>query len=126
MPSPQRGDIFWAEVLKSETRGSEQFNRRPWLIVSKTILNSRIPVVVAVPLSTRVEKQNRWFRILVPAREKTAESGTNGCPGDSLALTEQIRVLSVERLDAVRAARVTSKALAAVEAGIAFVLDMPI
>jgi len=43
---------------------------------------------------------------------------------DSVALTEQIRCLSVERLYG-KIGRFSNKALFAVEAGISYVLDMP-
>lgn len=57
--------------------------------------------------------------------EKTPEPGTKGCPGDSLALTEQVRCISRARLDPKRIARVSPIALGAVEAGIKYVLGLP-
>ena len=64
--SAAEGDIFWAEVREGETRGSEQYKGRPWLIVSRSSLHAELPMVVAVPLSSRVEKANRRFRIVIP------------------------------------------------------------
>lgn len=125
-PKPQRGDIYWLEIKKEQTLGSEQYGYRPWLVVSANSIHG-LPVVVAVPLTSELHKIEgaRQFRILIPEKEKIQEPGhTKGCPGESLALTEQVRVLSAERLPPQRAARLTERALGAVEAGIAFVLDI--
>jgi mRNA-degrading endonuclease toxin of MazEF toxin-antitoxin module len=46
-------------------------------------------------------------------------------PQDSIALTEQLRALSLERFEQPRIGKLTPRALAAVELGIAYVLDLP-
>lgn len=123
-PSIQRGDIIWGEIKQEETRGSEQYGRRPMLIVSANAINDVLPIVVVVPLSEKLHKANRQHRILIPESEKIQEPGTNGCPGESLALTEQVRMIDKVRLDPKRVARVTTKAIASVEIGIAYVLGI--
>jgi mRNA-degrading endonuclease toxin of MazEF toxin-antitoxin module len=125
--TPQRGDIYWIEIEESQTSGSEQHGCRPWLIVSLDSINARFPIVVAVPLTTQFHKIEgaRQFRIMIFETQKIQEPGhPKGCRGDSLALTEQIRVLSTDRLPSQRAARLAPKAIDGVEAGIAFVLDI--
>ena len=97
-------------------------------MVSVNSINAQLPIVVAVPLTSELHKIEgaRQFRILIPESPKIQEPGhPKGCKGDSLALTEQIRVLSIERLPARRAARLLpERAMGAVEAGMAFVLDI--
>jgi mRNA interferase MazF len=121
----QRGDIFWAEFPEDESVGSEQRGRRPALIVSADIINRSLPIVIVVPLTSNVAKKNRQFRIAIPESQKIQEPGTSGCPGESIALTEQVRMMSTTRLDNRRVARVTGSAIGAVEAGLSFVLSIP-
>jgi mRNA-degrading endonuclease toxin of MazEF toxin-antitoxin module len=124
-PQPERGDIFWASFPTYQSTGSEQRGNRPVLVVSADKINqSGMPICVVVPLSTQVHKANRQFRILIPENQKIPEPGTSGCPGDSVALTEQIRSISTDRLDAQRVAKVKPAATAAVEAGIKYVLRL--
>lgn len=123
--TPQRGDIFWASLPAYQSVGSEQRGTRPVLVVSVDSINSRLPICVVVPLSEQVQKVNRLFRILILEAEKIDEPGTIGCPGESLALTEHIRSISRDRLDPQRVARLRPNAMAAVEAGIKYVLRLP-
>ncbi len=105
---PKRGDLHYADVAGSETRGREQFKRRPWVIVSSNRLNNSLETVIAVPLTTQLQKhseQARVFRVLVPKNEVVPEPGfsvvgpfeIDPLPAfraqDSVALTEQVRVL---------------------------------
>jgi mRNA-degrading endonuclease toxin of MazEF toxin-antitoxin module len=123
-PSPRRGDIFWVNVPPHHAVGSEQYKRRPWIIISgDAVLNQRL--VIALPLTSRIQKQNRQFRVLIAGSNINLESGSGMTAGDQLALTEQLRALSIDRLEYPRAARLTDTALYAVEAGVAFVLEMP-
>jgi mRNA-degrading endonuclease toxin of MazEF toxin-antitoxin module len=125
VPRPQRGDVYWVNIPKKHTKGHEQYKRRPWLIVSNSVISS-LDMVVGVPLSFQVRKKNRQFRIGILETEIIHEAGaTNPLdPGERIALTEQIRALSTERLEMPRSARISDTALFAVEAGIAFVLDI--
>lgn len=124
-PSPQRGDIYWVKVPKKHTVGHEQYKRRPWLIVSNNAI-SQLEMVVGVPLSFKLHKKNRQFRIAIPATQIIHEVGSTNPldPGERIALTEQVRALSTDRLEKPRSGRVTDTALFAVEAGIVFVLDI--
>ena len=122
---PKRGDIYWANLPVVEGVGSEQYGRRPVLVVSVDIINKALPVCVVVLLSEQLHKENRHHRIKILETQKVQEPGTKGCPGDSLALTEQIRCISRKRLDPKRIATVKPLGVAAVEAGIKFVLGLP-
>ncbi len=131
--APRRGEIYWAELPELESVGSEQRGRRPVLVMSEVLIvsvdnvNKDVPICVIVPLTGVITKTPRQFRIRIPQSEKIDEPGTSGCPGDSLALTEQIRCISVSRLDKRKGkvAQVTPQAIAAVEAGIKYVLKLP-
>ena len=122
MGTPRKGDLYWVKVDQRETRGSEQHGRRPFVVVSSNAINSALPLVIAVPLSTKLNKKNRQHRIYIPKNEMILEEAVN--LQDSIALTEQLRALSTDRLES-RAGRLTPTAIAAVEAGIQYVLALP-
>lgn len=135
-PIPLRGDIWWADFPQYEGKGSEQEGKRPVvilspkpldvLVISVDSINVKLPICTFVPLSAQVHKANRQFRILIPESQKIQELGTKGSQGDSLALTEQTRCISIERLlDQKRVARLKTEALGAVEAGVRFILGIP-
>ena len=122
MGTPRKGDLYWVKVDQREMRGSEQHGRRPFVVVSSNAINSALPLVIAVPLSTKLNKKNRQHRIFIPKNEMILEGAVN--LQDSIALTEQLRALSTDRLES-RAGRLTPTAIAAVEAGIQYVLALP-
>lgn len=124
----ERGMIFWGEVLKGESRGSEQWHDQatpcPWVIISADIVHRRLPIVSAMPLTSKVEKdQNEYFRhyrIRVPEKlvcRYNLRPGETQLRGESLALTEQTRVLAHERLIGDPIAYLDARMLAALEAG---------
>lgn len=127
LDTPQNGDIFWADLPSDESVGSEQEGRRPVLVVSTNLVNDalRESGCVVVPLTTKLHKANRHFRIRILEAHKRTEPGTSGSKGDSVALTEQIRFISRDRMDAKRVAAISPVAVAAVEGGIKFVLGIP-
>ena len=122
MGTPRKGELYWVKLDQHEARGSEQHGRRPFVVVSSNAINSAFPVVIAVPLTTKLNKKNRQHRIFIPKGEMILEGSEK--LQDSIALTEQLRVLSTDRLES-RAGRLTSTAIAAVEAGIQYVLALP-
>ena len=122
---PKRGDVYWAEI--PEAVGHEEQGSRPWLIVSADILPNQLDIVIAVPLTSR-NKANPQFRIQIPDGEKFDEPGTRGWAGFSVALTEQIRILDLQRLglQPVKVGHVKPRGMNMVEAGILFVLGIPV
>ena len=74
------------------TVGSEQGKTRPVLIISKSSLNSILPVVNVIPLTSR--KANRR----VYPNEAVLPANTGGLTLDSIALCYQIRTLDKRRL----------------------------
>jgi len=72
--------------------GSEQGKTRPVLIISKSSLNSILPVVNVIPITSR--KANRH---LYP-NEALLSPGASGLIVESIALCYQIRTLDKRRL----------------------------
>ena len=77
------------------TKGSEQAGKRPVLIVSRERINQLLPVVNAVPLTSR----KSTARIAYP-NEVLLPAGTAGLRVDSIALCYQVRTLDKSRLEA--------------------------
>jgi|GEM_PF-1660985 len=96
----ERGMVFWAHVTPQESRGCEQTHPItkpcPWLVLSSNHVHRRMPMVLAVPLSSKVESDLRFLKhhisltagSLVPYKLR---AGVQPLRGDSLALTEQLR-----------------------------------
>jgi mRNA interferase MazF len=81
----QRGEIWWVNL--DPPTGSEIAKTRPCVVLTSDVLNQRRRTVVVVPLSSSPDPAPP---ILVPVR----------CGGkDSVAVTDQIRAVSKQRLD---------------------------
>lgn len=122
----QQGDIYWVDIPKGETRGSEQYKRRPFIIMSRTSANRACNTVIGVPLSTQVDLTKpaaNPFRILIPAREITKDIGFSGEVKICLAKTDQVRVLDKSRLEN-RMGTLSNTATIAVGCGLAFLFDL--
>jgi len=85
----RRGDIYIARLDPVE--GSEQAGTRPVVLVSRDIVHERGRNVIAVPLTTYRGQPLAPSNVLVSA-------GDGGLTQDSVALAEQVRVLSKTRL----------------------------
>lgn len=86
----RRWSVWLAEL--DPVVGSEQGKTRPVLVISPTRLNNTLPVVNALPLSSR--KSNRR----VYPNEALLPQGTANLPNESLALCYQVRTLDKQRL----------------------------
>jgi len=82
-----RGDIRWAEL--NPTRGHEQAGRRPVLILSHDIFNSRSGTVIAMALTSQPQKARFPLTYLLESRQLRKASWVK---------ISQIRTLSVERI----------------------------
>ena len=82
--------VFRADL--DPTRRSEQAGTRPVLVVSREVINQKLPIVAVLPL-TRARAGRRVYstEVLVPA-------GTAGLPSDSIVMCHQVRTLSTRRL----------------------------
>jgi len=86
----KRGEIYDARLEPVE--GSEQGGTRPVIIVSRDAINNYSPVVLAVPCTT-IQPGKRVYstQVLINPPE-------GGLINDSIAMADQVRVLSKSRL----------------------------
>lgn len=125
---PSRGEVYIVAIHPSEIVGSEQAKTRRYVVVSSNKLNLSGMIVIGVPLSVAAAEKGKMnvHRILVPQSEITEEPGTEGCK-ESVALSEQVRVLAVERLGVPpkRLATLSPAIMAKIEVALAYILDIP-
>lgn len=88
-PAVFQGEIWMANLNPSI--GREHAGLRPVVIVSGNMLNKHMPLVFAVPLTTKV-KNYKGNPVLVPDEE-------NGLTKESEILVFQIRTISQHRLE---------------------------
>src|SRR5438552_13625589 len=72
--------------------GSEQGRTRPVLIISETAINSILPVVNVLPITSRKPERKIY------PNEALLPAGTAGLTAESIILTYQIRTLDKKRL----------------------------
>ena len=101
--------------------GSEQSGLRPYIVVSRDVVNKGKPTCVGVSLTTRTQKANS-YRIFLPAAELLHDPGCMPFQ-DSVALCDHIRVLDVNQIKR-KIGRLSDTAMPAVGLGIAFVFDL--
>lgn len=86
----KRGEVYDARLDPVE--GSEQGGTRPVIIVSRDAINAYSPVVLAVPCTTyQTGKRVYLTQVLIQALE-------GGLTNDSIAMADQVRILSKSRL----------------------------
>lgn len=85
----KRGDIFYADL--SPVIGSEQGGVRPVLIIQNDIGNKYSPTVIAVAITSQVNKAKLPTHIELDAK-------IFGLPKDSVILAEQVRTIDKKRL----------------------------
>jgi mRNA interferase MazF len=86
----KRGEIYDARLEPVE--GSEQGGIRPVIIVSRDAINAYSPVVLGVPCTTyQTGKRVYPTQVLIQAPG-------GGLTNDSIAMADQVRVLSKTRL----------------------------
>ena len=84
----KQGEIWYSDL--NPTKGSEQAGLRPVVIVSGNLLNQHLPIVIVVPLTTKIKKY-KGNPILSPTKE-------NGLKSESEMLVFHIRSVSKDRL----------------------------
>lgn len=119
------GEVYWVTIPQNHTVGSEQFKRRPFVIVSRLLLNRKGNVVVGVPFTTAsTDKPDPPpHRILIPANEILRDVLYTGPIEMSVALTDQVRALDKTRLEQ-RIGMLSATALTAIGLGLAYVFDL--
>ena len=83
-------NIFWARL--DPARDSEQSGKRPVIVISSEAINSSLPIVGVVPLTSMKKGRNIYSTEVYLSREDT------GLEKDSISMSHQIRVLSKNRL----------------------------
>ena len=104
------------------TSGSEQSGLRPWVIVSRDLVNKGKPTAVGVPLTKRTDKANS-YRIAIPVGEILGEVACNYEFLNSVALCDHVRVLDVNQLKR-KIGRLSDTAAVAVGVGLAYLFDL--
>ena len=84
----KRGELYYADL--SPVVGSEQGGVRPVLIVQNNIGNKYSPTIIAVAVTSQMNKAKLPTHIEIDT--------TSGLPKDSVILAEQIRTLDKRRL----------------------------
>jgi len=87
--TPRPGEIYWADL--NPVTGSEQAGRRPVLVISPTVLQSTLPVVVTTSITTTIASRNNPLTPILPAGHPLSQ--------ESAVLTFQVRTLDQTRLD---------------------------
>ena len=82
-----RGDIYWADL--NPTKGHEQAGNRPVLILSQTVFNERSGTVIAVAITSQLQRAGFPLTIKIDSVV---------LPKESWVKISQIRTLSVERI----------------------------
>ena len=84
----RKGEIWFADL--NPTKGSEQSGKRPVVIVSGDTLNDTFPIVIVVPITSKIKSYPTCVLLLA--------SEANGLKNDSEAVPFQIRAIAKKRL----------------------------
>ncbi|MEK7509108.1 MAG: type II toxin-antitoxin system PemK/MazF family toxin [Patescibacteria group bacterium] len=96
----RQGEIWFANL--NPTKGSEQSGRRPVVVISGNTLNETLPIVIVVPITSKVKSYPTCV-VLQPNR-------ANGLKKTSEAIPFQVRTITKKRLTK-RIGRVTADEL---------------
>ena len=108
--------MWWADL--DEPAGSEPGFRLPVLIVQGNAFNrSRLQTTIGVVLTSNLRLIGAPGNVLVPKR-------SSGLPKDSVANVSQVVTLDRDLLSE-RTGKVPARLMAAVDAGLKLVLDLP-
>lgn len=84
----RQGEIWFADL--NPTKGSEQSGRRPVVIISGNTLNEVLPIVIIVPITSKVKSY--------PTSVAINPTRANGLKKTSEAIPFQVRTISKGRL----------------------------
>ena len=115
------GEIYWGE--DTNAKGSEQKGDRLWLVMSRRVINGGNTVVV-VPLTTNVDKANKYpdFCIRLPAGEIITDPGSSPSVV-CVALCHQVRVFDKTRFRK-KYGKLSLSAIPAVQLGLSYVFNL--
>ncbi len=104
------------------TSGSEQAGLRPYIIVSRDIVNHGKKTAVGVSMSTKTHKANS-YRIALPVSEIIRDVTSTYQFRDSVALCDHVRVLDLDQIK-YKIGKLSATAIASVGIGLMFVFDL--
>jgi mRNA interferase MazF len=110
-----RGEIYLANLDPGS--GSEQRGTRPVLVVSRDALNEYAPIAIVVPITGREHKKR-----LYPTHSEL-KAGEGGLAKDSVALCEQVRAISKNRLTK-RVGRISAEMMQTIETALRIAMDL--
>jgi len=119
----KQGEIYWVTIKSNETAGSEQKKNRPYVIVSRNQINRLGPHVIGVPFTSQL-RHACADRALIPVSQMVPNTACARKLKDSVALTDQIRVLDKSRLELPKMGDLTETAKYGIEGALAHVLDI--
>jgi mRNA interferase MazF len=112
----RRGDVY--NVRLDPVEGSEQGGSRPVILVSRNSINTNSPTVLAVPCTTyRIGKRVYVTQVVIYAPE-------GGLSADSIALAEQVRILSKSRFGDYRGS-LSIDSMEKISIALALAMDLP-
>ncbi|WP_427158305.1 type II toxin-antitoxin system PemK/MazF family toxin [Aliinostoc sp. HNIBRCY26] len=112
----KRGEVYDARL--EPTEGSEQGGTRPVIIVSRDAIAAYSPVILAVPCTTyKIGKRVYPTQVLISAPD-------GGLTSDSIAMTDQVRVLSKTRFLSLRGI-LSDEMIALLNQALLIALDLP-
>lgn len=112
----KRGEVYDARLEPVE--GSEQGGTRPVIIVSRESINAYSPVILAVPCTTyQTGKRVYPTQVLI-------QSPDGGLVNDSIAMADQVRVLSKSRFLRLRGT-LNDTTMAELNQALLVALDLP-
>jgi mRNA interferase MazF len=112
----KRGEIYDARLEPVE--GSEQGGTRPVIIVSRDAINAYSPVVLAIPCTTyQTGKRVYPTQVLIQPPD-------GGLTNDSIAMADQVRVLSKTRLLRLRG-MLSNETMVQLNQALLIALDLP-
>lgn len=117
-----QGEMFWVDIPSSETQGSEQYGRRPFIVVSRDAVNKTLKTVVVVPTSCTIDGQPP-YRIVIPLAEITKDVSCTSNLRPCVAKTDQVRVIDKSRLQS-RIGRLSQTATLSVILGLGYVVNL--
>ncbi len=121
------GEVYYIEIDPSHVVGHEQHSRRPFVVMSRLLVNRRGNLIVAVPLTrTNADKTDHPpHRIRIPSQEITKDPLFKGNIHHSVALVDHVRSLDKTRFHVHNRIGVLSgTAVAAVGLGLSFLFDL--
>jgi mRNA interferase MazF len=112
----KRGEVYDARLEPIE--GSEQGGTRPVIIVSRDVISINSSVVLAVPCTTY-----KPFKRIYPT-QVLIKAPDGGLDKDSIAMADQVRVLSKTRFLNLRG-KLSEDAIASLDRALSIALDLP-